>query len=51
MVMTTKPITPSYVIKYFSEPYNNKPTPKNVLKWLRRNKKQQRKKQQTKEKQ
>ena len=38
--MKTKTITPSYVIKYFNEPYNNKPTPKNVLKWLRRNKKQ-----------
>ena len=31
--------TPLYVIKYFGEPYNNKPTPKNVLKWLRRKKK------------
>ena len=30
--------TPRYVIKYFGEPYNNKPTPKNVLKWLRRKK-------------
>ena len=36
--MKTKTITPSYVIKYFNEPYNNKSTPKNVLKWLRRNK-------------
>ena len=34
--MTKK--TPLYVIKYFSEHYNNKPTPKNVLKWLRKNK-------------
>jgi hypothetical protein len=34
--MTKK--TPLYVIKYFSEHYNNKPTPKNVLKWLKKNK-------------
>ena len=30
--------TPQYVIKYFGEPYNSKPTPKRVLKWLRREK-------------
>ena len=30
--------TPQYVIKYFGEPYNDKPTPKNVLKWLREKK-------------
>jgi len=37
--MSKKVKTPLYVIKYFGEPYNNKPTPKNVLKWLRRKKK------------
>ena len=31
--------TPLYVIKYFGEPYNNKPTPKKVLKWLGRKRK------------
>ena len=37
--MQEKIKTPKYVIKYFGEEYNNKPTPKNVLKWLRRKKK------------
>ena len=36
--MQEKIKTPKYVIKYFGEEYNNKPTPKNVLKWLRRKK-------------
>ena len=34
--MAKKVKTPSYVIKYFGEAYNDKPTPKNVLRWLRR---------------
>jgi|10_taG_2_1085330.scaffolds.fasta_scaffold219417_2 hypothetical protein len=30
--------TPQYIIKYFGEPYSSKPTPKRVLKWLRKGK-------------
>ena len=36
--MQEKIKTPKYIFKYFGEPYNNKPTPKNVLKWLKRKK-------------
>ena len=37
-ILAEKQQTPQYIIKYFGEPYSSKPTPKRVLKWLRKGK-------------